>query len=419
MGLVGSTVAGALAVLVLTGCDERDRTNPLDPANPDTGGIPDWLRATADHRAVDLRWEAPPADGLDRIEVLRSIEGGPPVPVLSTENPSITSFRDSTVTNGDSLAYRLDLVRVDGSRLSLPEKSATPGPTVPWILTNTPFGLVRATPDARGTRLRGGTTGTLFDAQTTPDGSELWAIDFYGDALVHFTAAGEVLSRIIVDLPYRMALDAEREVVWTGTWALGLQPVVRAFRTDGTPLERFDLTGEIRDLTVDPATGACYVARGTAGGVTRLAVGESPLQSDVDDTVMLVGITGGGQVVAVNPIDDELHLLAATDLAFLSVRTLDETPLAVITAEVGIWVAEGAAAITRRDESLDVAETLDGEASVVDLALDRSTRSLWVAAPGAGRVTRIDVDSGVRTTLPLFEPFRVTVGSAEATTPSR
>jgi len=412
-------LSGLLAAVVLGGCDERDRTNPLDPENPDTGGVPDWLRATADHRAVDLRWEAPPTGGLERVELLRSVDGAAPEVVSTTDDPAVTTFRDSTVNNGDSLAYRLDLVRADGSRLSLPEKVAIPGPTVPWILTNTPFGLVRATPDARGTRVRGGTTGTLFDAATTPDGTSLWAVDFYGDALLHFDVDGRVVTRIPVDLPYRMALDHERELVWTGSWALGLLPVVRAFRYDGIEVERFELTGEIRDLTVDPATGVCYVARGTAGGVTRLAVGASPLEADVEATVMLVATTGGGRLVALNPIDDELHLLDAGDLSVVDVVPLDETPLAVTTAEDGVWVAEGAAAFVHRDEDLGVVETLEGMTGVADIAVDPSSGSLWVAAPGAGRITRIDLASGVRTVLPLFEPFRVTVGSAEATSRSR
>jgi hypothetical protein len=183
-------------------------------------------------------------------------------------------------------------------------------------------------------------------------------------------------------------------------------------------VERFDLAGEIRDLVVDPASGACYVARGSAGGVSRLAVGEDPVQGIGVETVMLVSRTGEGAILAVNPLSRRLLTLDPTDLELRDQVDLQDVPLAVAPASSGVWVAEGSVALVHRGESLAVITALVGEPGVVDLAFDEGTGSLWVAAPTADRVTLLDLARGSRTRLPLFEPFRVTVGNVEARTSS-
>src|SRR4029453_5972282 len=46
----------AALVLVSAGCSNRDRNNPFDPGNPDTGGMPPDFRAIADDRKNTLTW---------------------------------------------------------------------------------------------------------------------------------------------------------------------------------------------------------------------------------------------------------------------------------------------------------------------------------------------------------------------------
>ena len=49
-----------LLLVMLSGCSRRERTNPLDPANPATGGGPSGFNAIADFSLVRLSWDAQP-----------------------------------------------------------------------------------------------------------------------------------------------------------------------------------------------------------------------------------------------------------------------------------------------------------------------------------------------------------------------
>ena len=71
-----------LAVLVLFvasgGCETRDRSNPLDPYNNETGGLIDGFNALAGNRQVEIRWSRVKQNGLVGYRLLRWLVGDTP-----------------------------------------------------------------------------------------------------------------------------------------------------------------------------------------------------------------------------------------------------------------------------------------------------------------------------------------------------
>ena len=129
------------AVMASLACDLRERDNPLDPLNDETSGEPDWLIAVADNAAVDLEWVEAPREGFAGYELFRAVADSEMSRIATVSRASTTSFRDAPLENGEGVRYRLDIVLSNGDRVSLPDKVATPGSAVPWILENSPFGL--------------------------------------------------------------------------------------------------------------------------------------------------------------------------------------------------------------------------------------------------------------------------------------
>jgi hypothetical protein len=399
------------AVLILTGCDGREHLNPLDPLNDETGGRPDWLRAVADDRAVDLSWESAPPVGLVAYELYRAGPGQSFFRIARLESPFSTSFRDTGLANGVAVSYRLDLSLEGGRFVPLPAKTATPGAVVPWVLETASFGLVKCTPDARHVRLRSGSDGLLFDAATVRSGSEVWAADFYAGQAVHFDAQGDRLGDFSVEIPFRIAADPVRSIIWVGSWMLGVTPALIAFDEEGNRLAHYDFAGELRDVAVDTTSGACFVAGGTGRTLVRAARGETLVVHETADSLMMVAVDPGrrvwvgapfsGRVIAFDPLT--LTELVATD-AVASPQAMTATP------DGRLWVVDGAERLVCLDADANVVCSLGGRGSATSIGWDPEAEAIWLAQPGLNRVLRLLAADESVTVLPLFQPFHVALG---------
>lgn len=406
------TIALAAGLLHLSACDERDRTNPLDPMNEETQGTPDWLRAVAENGAVELSWRAAPPNGFDAFEVFRESEASPAALIARVENPASIVYTDSAVENAREYTYRLDVVLDDRSRVALPEKLAMPGSAVPWVVESGAFGLLRFTPDGRNARTRTGSGGGHFDVVSAPDGSTVWAADYFGGQVQQYDTSGALLSTIGVSLPFRMAVDFSHEVVWAASWAVGSDPTLYAFELDGDEVGRFPLREEARDLVVSETTGACYVALGRGGGVARASVGDTLRASETSETVMMLALVDGDRLYGGDPLEGGVYGYDLETLA-IDVTSPEITSPQSMTDGAGcVWVADGSARIVCLDRDLNVTQTLDGVGLVSGMDTDEETATLWLALPNAGRVFRMSTSGEILTTIALFQPFGVSIGRA-------
>ncbi len=405
-------LAGLCAMLLVVGCEGRDRTNPLDPQNDLTAGRPDWLRAVADHRSVELEWRSAPPRGFRAWEIFRSAGDAPDFELLSRRTDwQETSYRDTGLVNGRVLRYRLDLVFEDGAALALPEKEATPGAAVVWVLENASLGLVRCAPDARQVRSRSGSYGLLMDLQAAPDGSAVWAVDYYLGELVRFDAAGARIMSVPIPGPYRLAVSHVDSIVWVGTWSGGSISEVVAFDFAGRELSRFLLDVGLRDLAVHPLDGACFVAGGPGGGIRRLALGQAPLEGADGDTILMVAVAAGGVVWGGNPVGGGIHSYDLETLSLLAAGDRELVPQCFAADRNGyLWVVSADDRILVIDGGVNVRLEWPGLGPTSAIGVEPETGVLWLAQPSASRVVRFDPRDESSRALPLYQPFNLAIG---------
>lgn len=250
----------ALAGAALAGCSNRERANPLDPENPETGGSPAGFRAVAGSGQVQLTWQLLDVPDLAGYEVLRQ---GPADPGYLALTPSplsrtTSSYLDSTAGNDTTYAYRLQFRLTSGDTGGASDALARPGSSNVWVMDSAADALVRYTPDGRYTvfslyglnnpvalaletssgRVWGASgverflalwepTGSLVDANRTllapldlapvPASTYAWASDGGRGEVVLLDAAGTVQTRLAgFQLPYGVAYDPARLRLWVG-----------------------------------------------------------------------------------------------------------------------------------------------------------------------------------------------------------
>ena len=94
--------------LLAAGCAKRERANPFDPQNPETGGRPTGFTTTAGPGLVEMRWDAPHVAGPVGFQVWRRVAGEAAFSALSLPLPgSQTTLSDFGLANGLLHEYRL------------------------------------------------------------------------------------------------------------------------------------------------------------------------------------------------------------------------------------------------------------------------------------------------------------------------
>ena len=145
-------LAGALALLC--SCSQRERSNPLDPQNPNSNGAPTGFNAIAGFLAVRLNWDPEPDLAISGFMLHRLLAGDSLYrPVAGLLSKRSGTFLDTGVPNGVEARYRLYFIT--GSELSAvaAEDVAMPGPVrgsaafAEWFTAQGPR-------DARGRSLR-------------------------------------------------------------------------------------------------------------------------------------------------------------------------------------------------------------------------------------------------------------------------
>jgi streptogramin lyase len=302
-------LAALLAGLSIAGCSGRERTNPLDPANPETHGRPEAFVALAGERSVTLQWAPLSSPALAGYALRRR---GPLdsdfVSVGGTLPPDRTSYLDAGLTDDSTYAYRLSFVLASGFTSPPAEAEARPGPAVPWVADAGADLIVRLTPDDRRRvlelpgldnpadvaveRVRGRVwassrtlgyvavweaDGTLvgydfiFQAPGAlaplPGTNSGWVVEERAGALSLWTPGSGVSAQALgLDLPSDVALESRSGSAWvvdrSARRLLRISP-------SGVALGAVDLPGRPWRVAADPSSGDVWVSYPEDGAVER------------------------------------------------------------------------------------------------------------------------------------------------------
>jgi streptogramin lyase len=342
-----------LLFLVMSGCSTRDHDNPLDPANPSTGGHPRWLEALADDQAVDLLWEVPFYQDVDEVRLVEAVSES----VLWRGPIGSQVFRDENLTNGEERSYRLELDLSTGSLTRLPVEFATPGPAIPWVYDLGSANVARLTPDGRRVRLRVSDSSTNSVVANPQDGSAL-VINFFSDEILTLDRDGN-------ELWSNRNMNRPVAGLWTpeGWWVSDAgSGAVLLFDGAGTLLWSDSTATRPFGLAVGDTTGEVWVADRT-GPVFRIQRGIGVTAADTLVTPFVVSEVGDG----------------------------------------GVWVADdGTGLLTRLDADANRVQEVPGFPGAEDLGGDPPSDGTWVADRTASRVVLIDGQGNTVVSVPGF-----------------
>lgn len=398
-----------IALSALTaGCSDRPRNNPLDPANPETGGRPTGVTAIAILDTIEVRWHAVGLRDLTGYNLYRQRSGENAPSLLARLQPTQTRYLDLGVRYGVEHRYQISALVNDFESPRSAAATITPGPTLTWVADFDDRSVVKISHDGRHEILRSflslapfrlavdrqrGTVWVLVTDRSTrtsgklarcnlggrllgshgsfvgmagfaldPGTGHVWVADSSGEGVLRFDGDGRLLAqRKNVPKISAVAFNSFTRELWAATAAGGQvlriasQPVADSLRIEVRPL----FAGRPLALEVHQATGAVWVALGdsvmwqSGDGRQRRKAG--------------VRFRYASQV-AVNQLTGECWVIDESRLAFRDSRVVKLDPAGGLEFEVGGLDRPQALAVNPFDSSCYVAETLRGRLVIISAA---------------------------------------------------
>lgn len=404
-----------LALLLAPACSQREHSNPLDPANPHTGGGPAGFRAFADNRRIDLQWSPIAAgNGILGFHLYRQAGSDPVYHRISDLlAPAVSRYADLGVLNGLQHRYLLYYVSEDGTDREPPAADvATPGAARVWVVDSERHGLSRITPDGRRVvRTYGGFDGPISVAVDSVTGF-VWVSDFIkGQVAILNPATGVTITVPGLGNPSTLAIDPIEGVTWVcdqvgKLWAFDPsgQPSGNAIepleRPQGAAVDVFDRSVVVSELNGNRlrrfAPDHSLLAAVTVSRPTRVAI---------DSLTRRAWVTSfeRGTLTRVPP---SFTVVEDTIPGF-------QGPVGVaVDARRGrIWVADQLAGqLVALDRNGTVQFKVSSLPSVTDVAVDQETGEVWAVLPNRGELVHLSSGGLILSRLAAFaQPFGVAV----------
>lgn len=194
-------------LVLLSACSQRERLNPLDPENPETGGRLVGLRLDARGDSLQLRWQPMELNDLSHYELQRSRNDSDFLP-LADLLPGVTDYWDSNLSFDELYSYRGRAVTDYGVSEWSESVDIVPGPYNLWVADYYDFRVSKLSYDSR--RVLGQETFTTPVAIATgPDSSRFYIAEYWNRRLVVVDQGLNIVD--IVSLsgnPVDMVMDA-------------------------------------------------------------------------------------------------------------------------------------------------------------------------------------------------------------------
>ncbi len=391
-------------MLLLAGCSDRERSNPLDPANALTGGAPQGFVALAGDRSAELSWTGSSSQ-LPLAYRLTRAAGSAPAESLTTLAPGVTHFFDTGLTNGTDYTYRLSYVLGNGILGYATFDVATPGTARAWVVDDATRSLQRLSADGRHVAefLQG-----RFQAPSTVDvlpGDVAFVCDPFGGRLWRvYTIANIQEEAGSLVQPVAAVVDRDRVRLWVADQGLGALQSLDPYDSRSPYVDQHELARPT-DVAIDLADGSAWVSERTGDRVRRI--------SFTGGTVASAIVTSPARL-AVDSLTRNLWVVSFATRR-LSVFSSSGAPVDSVAGFAGplgiaidsrrghVWVADvDGGRMVVFDRTRTKLFEVTGLLEPLDAAIEPDTGDAWVILAGGGQVVRIAANGTIRSRLGGF-----------------
>jgi len=393
-----SRILPLLLVFLFIGCVDRDRSNPLDPKNPNTLGKPSGLQVVSRADSVFLTWDRLGLSDITGIQLYRKTESENEFVPFALLPADVTSFTDVPVAFGIEHSYQISAKGNEFESLRSDVVLVEPGPTFSWIADNASQQLFKLTHDAR--HILATTFGfiTALDIEPNPITGEAWVIDFVASVLgqvVKLTPDGQ-LSGPLVDLqgPRDAALHHETGDLWVGD--VLDKSVIKIDGQNNNIVLRIPDFEIPSSLAVDQRDGSCWVADRGLQQVIKLSIdGARSLNvSPTISSVRWLDVDSNDGAVWVSDSTAILRLSTAGELEFRVTPPAGFVYKLAVNQRTGeFWVLNWSpSSVAKYLKTGEQLFKIDGFDEPEDLAVNSFDGSCLVADTRNNRVVRIASD---------------------------
>lgn len=388
-----------IPLLCLCACSGWDRSNPLDPKNPETGGGVTGLALSSIGREVRISWDAVDLPAVTEYAVYRKPSGGR-FECIATVSSRFSEYRDPDRPYGTEWLYAVTAGTEAGYQSPLSDSLAIlPGPYTFWMCDYYDGSIQRLTYDGRHVirMVRESIWPTSLAADTLR--GRIWAVDYMTGYLYGMTE-GENIDLWIsgLDNPVLAACDPSRPEIWAAD--AGRTRIVR-FDGEGRLLGNVEGFGRITGLCWSGSPGRFWVADQGRARIELLDRSGDPVMTHMlscKAPPVLDAYPAERWAVAADSLNIiRIHFTGETD----SLAVLDRTcyDLSVDPGTGGCWM------ILNGPSGEDDAVYLDAEGRILvrtggfDSALAVAAvpggEGCLVADTGNGRMVRLNPDGSV------------------------
>ena len=329
----------ACVFLLFLHCSNRDRSNPLDPNNPETRGRPTGLQIVSDRHIVTLSWDNIDLSGMSGYRIYRRTKENPLFENIGTAESNESTFIENIPYDQETV-YKISAQTSSRYESPLSDSvSVTAGPCNYWIVDYYQGSVVHLTYDCLHQFTRfdyfiypvaitaDSTTRSAYFLEevfgyiwkTSPDGT----IALWQHGLIH---------------PTDIEFDNERRILWVCN-NYGRE-IVR-FDMDKNDLGTTTGFGEITNICLSENDGGCWVVDAK------------------NESVIHLSLYGLENVRIDNRFDHPVEIDC-------------------YQAEGSIWIADSLK-LVKANSNGETQKTIDTGRSIVSLSIDQSTGDCWAA----------------------------------------
>ena len=251
-------------------CSERERLNPIDPQNPETGGKPQGLRIYSEYKEAVLTWDNVKLTDFLGYRIYRKTKPDSEFKLIYLTPKDSNQFFDKHLSYEQRYTYRISVLANDFESTLSDTVSIIPGPTFIWLSDVYNGRLIKLSHDCAHEISSLKVEGYPWTITHQETNGNLW----YSDVLLNriYKFENEQQPTLFADLsehePIDFVIDEKNGRIWI---ADELNGNIFVFNTLGDTLKKLQEFEKPVDIDCYSTDGSCWIADAKKRCVSKIS----------------------------------------------------------------------------------------------------------------------------------------------------